>query len=203
MTNDFNWMTFKARELVIDRRSPPPKEQWVEAIGGFDQSLDSSAFWRGDLYLKGVEWYGDDFASSVFDPLTSSVKTWQNNASICKRVPPRSRRGNLSYSHHAEVAYVEPENYPPESEFSRMTSIHIKDHYLQLAIDEFLSARQLRDRIKNDNPNSTSVLVMKRLQKVEELLLGLIDDVSGDVQKNVRMMHRLCMDAIEIERDNE
>ena len=58
------------------------------------------------------------------------------------------------------------------------------------------------DLLNPKGADSTSVLVMKRLEKIEELLLGLIDDVSGDVQKNVRMMHRLCMDAIEIEREN-
>ncbi len=58
------------------------------------------------------------------------------------------------------------------------------------------------DLLNPNNPSSTNILALKRLQKIEELLLGLIDDVQGDVQKNVRMMHRLCMDAIEIEREN-
>ncbi len=58
-------------------------------------------------------------------------------------------------------------------------------------------------RMFHGSTTSTNVLSpLKELQEIELTLLGLIDRVQGDVQKNVRMMHRLCMDAIEIEREN-
>ena len=191
MTNDFNWMTFKARELVIDRNTPPPKEQWTEAIGGFDQNLQSSPFWRGDLYLQGVDWYGENFASSVFDPLKSNVKTWQNNASICKRVPPSSRRGELSYSHHAEVAYLKPEDFAEKHpDLGLMDPETLQDYYLDLAIENLLSVTQLRAKLKFDkgeeeaDPLGDPIAFQKgsvptRIEKTRDRVQRIIDDADN------------------------
>jgi hypothetical protein len=55
----------------------------------------------------------------------------------------------------------------------------------------------------NPKDTSTNVPPLKRLQKIEELSRGLIDDVEGDVNILVRQIHRFSMDAIEIQREEK
>jgi hypothetical protein len=55
----------------------------------------------------------------------------------------------------------------------------------------------------NPKDTRTIVLVLKRLQKIENDLWELIDDVEGDVQKNVKEAHELIADAVEIQRGEE
>jgi hypothetical protein len=55
----------------------------------------------------------------------------------------------------------------------------------------------------NPKDTRTIVLPLKRLQKIENDLWELIDDVEGDVQKNVKEAHELIADAVEIQRGEE
>lgn len=55
----------------------------------------------------------------------------------------------------------------------------------------------------NPKTISTTVLPLKRLQKIENDLWELIDAVEGDVQKNVKEAHGLIADAIEVQMDLE
>lgn len=169
------WMKFKPRELAITRTTKPPKEQWIDAVGGLEQSAQSGPFWRGDLYNKGVEWYGEDFASSIFDPLTMNVKTWQNNASVCGQIEP-SRRRELSYSHHAEVAYLEHDE---------------QDKFLQMAIDEGLSVRQLRKKIhqgEEDEILFAKRTIIERIGGVHTKLDNLIKDLPDDWDSEEKLL---------------
>ena len=55
----------------------------------------------------------------------------------------------------------------------------------------------------NPPPSSTSVPPLKRLQKIENDLWELINDVEGDVQNNVKEAHVLIADAVEIQKGEE
>ena len=109
---DSAWFKVTAVGLDITRKTKPPFEQWESEVVIAELRRKSEPWWRGDLYLKGEEWYGENKATSIFDPLTMDVKTWQNNASICRRIERSRRREELTFSHHAEVAYSEPEQFP-------------------------------------------------------------------------------------------
>jgi len=129
------WIHYLVIGLEIERKTAPPFEQWEGEIRVTETMRFSAPWHRGDLYLKGEEWYGEDRATSVFDPMLHDVKTWQNNASVCRRIQLSRRREELSYSHHAEVSPLEPAQ---------------QDTYLQLAVDNLLSVRQLREKIRAD-----------------------------------------------------
>lgn len=188
----FKWMIFKPRELEIKRKTSPPFEQWTESIGGFDQQLQSAPFWRGDLFNKGLEWYGDAKATSIFDPLTTNVKTWQNNASICRRVEAPRRREELSYSHHAEVAYLKDES--------------AQDRYLQIAIDNMLSVRKLRELIRSEEEGEEINFRKRPLDKFLEQEANKIgnrkDEAEGEVLQLMQTAVESLMDAFEIVRDD-
>ena len=188
------WLKFGFRELDITRKTKPPLEQWEDAIAGMDQQMDSAPFWRGDLFNQGCEWYGDTAATSVFDPLKSNVKTWINNGSVCNRVEASRRRESLSYSHHAEVAYLDPED---------------QDKFLQLAIDEGLSVRKLREQIRKhqkDKGKDVSFRVgpiHQRLTKLANKAEGMLEELAGDSHALVLTGIESFKEAAEIEEHGQ
>ena len=203
----FRWMVFKVRGLEIKRETKPPFEQWEEAINGFDQSLQSSPFWRGDLFLKGTEWYGDTKATSIFDPLITNVKTWQNNASICRRISGSRRREALSYSHHAAVAYVNPEHFTKKSlDLSRKTPEQLQDHYLDVATSNGLSVRKLEALIRSDkNDEGEEINFQKRplvkfLEQEANKIGNRKEEAEGDVYNLMQTAVDSLMDAHEIQK---
>ena len=176
------WFKVTPVGLNITRKSKPPFEQWETEVVGSELRRKSEPWWRGDLYLKGSEWYGEDRASSVFDPLTMDVKTWINNAAVCSRIEKPRRRENLTYSHHVEVAYLEPEQFPEDSALAKMNdTARMQDYYLQKAIDNLLSVRALRDLI-NDHKGKKKVEFEigefnERADKLAKKVGKLIDEV--------------------------
>lgn len=147
------WLKYRTRQLEITRKTPPPIEDWTSEMMTAEGRRGEDPFWRADLLLAGTFWYGEDKALAIFDPAKwseTSIKTWQNNLSVGRRIPPAwynkmalgidaptRRRDNpvySTYSHHAEVAYLEDPND--------------QDYYLQKAIDNQLSVTKLRDMIK-------------------------------------------------------
>ncbi len=182
------WMKFKVRSLEITTKTKPSEKQWIEAIGGMDQQMQSAPFWRGDLFNIGVEWFGDDFATSIFDHTKTNVSTWMNNASVCRRIPNSLRSDALSYSHHAIVAYLEPSD--------------IKK-YLQLAEENNLSSRQLGDLIKFDGKTSKAKEkpFYQKLEEQTENVYKLLDEAEGDTAELIRTAYGCLSDATEIERD--
>ena len=162
------WFKVTAVGLNITRKTKPPFEQWETEVVGSELRRKSEPWWRGDLYLKGEEWYGEDRATSVFDPLTMDVKTWQNNASVCGRIEFSRRREELTYSHHAEVAYLEPD---------------AQDKYLQIAIDNLLSVRKLRDLIASGGEDVAFATkpLNQRADALAKKVGSLVDDVERDL----------------------
>ncbi len=147
------WMNLGRRQLRIKRSTPPKFEEWEGVVVGMDVEIDAGAYWRGDLMVWGIIWFGEDRATSAIDPDYGTVKTWENNLSVCRRVPPdlvgltehgvlqfhaegRTRRlAGLKYSHTAEVAYLDPDD---------------QSFYLALALENGLKVRALRAKIKFD-----------------------------------------------------
>lgn len=164
------WAKYEPRELRIKRKTPPNFEQWASLMFTFNTMAQSSPFWRGDLYLKGEEWFGEDRATSIFEPGPWNLKTWQNNASVCRHVEPSRRREELSYSHHAEVAYLDPA---------------LQEQYLQTAIDNMLNVRQLRELVRSEQGDANE----DRGEDVEFETRGLGEFLKGEADKIERRLN--------------
>ena len=106
-----SWIKYNDRSLEVTIKKPPAFDEWEAAMAALNTFHESGGFYRGDLYIAGENWYGEDKATSIFDPEIWSIKTFQNNASVCQRISPDRRREGpyATYSHHAEVCYVAPE----------------------------------------------------------------------------------------------
>lgn len=182
------WAKYEGRELQIKRKNKPPFEQWESLMVAFNQMAQSSPFWRGDLYLKGEEWYGEDQATSIFDDQDWNLKTWQNNASVCRRIKP-SRRRELSYSHHAEVAYLDPE---------------LQEQYLQTAIDTQLSVRKLRTLIQGEQGHERKTGALgKFLDGEADKIANRLEEADGDVKNLMRTAVESLQTAAEVQKDSE
>jgi hypothetical protein len=81
-------------------------DQWLDIVATFGRMARSCQWWIGDTILFGDRKYGETYAAAEeatgLDPGTLS-----NIVSVCDRIEKPRRRGNLSFSHHAEVAYLD------------------------------------------------------------------------------------------------
>lgn len=147
------WLKLGRRQLRVTRKTPPKFNVWERLVLGMDVEIEAGAYWRGDLMVWGTVWFGEDRATSAINPDYGTVKTWENNLAVCRRVPPdligvsehgvlrwdpkavTRRLAGLRYSHTAEVAYLDPDD---------------QALYLAMALENGLSVRDLRAKIKFD-----------------------------------------------------
>jgi hypothetical protein len=200
--SDYSWVSYKERAVEIKRKTAPPFDEWEAVMASLNLLFESGGFHRGDLYLKGLEWYGEDRASSIFEPELWSIKTFQNNASVCQRIPPERRRDGpcATYSHHAEVCYVQPDWFDTgkHPELKGKDAEALQDHYLQLAIDNQLSVTKLRAKIKFDRGEGSDPLgdsvefqkgtALQRLEKLSNKMENIIEDLPEDWDAEARYL---------------
>jgi hypothetical protein len=106
--------------------------EW-EALGARLREVKSRwLWWLGDWCAYGERHYGDTYtaavAASEYEP-----GTLRNAKYVAQRIDPSRRRDNLSWSHHYEVASLEPA---------------AADRWLDRAIAEHWSQKALRAEIK-------------------------------------------------------
>jgi N6-adenosine-specific RNA methylase IME4 len=120
-------------------------EEWKELGGQLKKIEGCVQFWIGDWARFGdkkgfTEKYTD---SKVYDELEEITglerKAIQNIKSITDNIDSSRRREDLSFSHHAEVAKLNPEK---------------QTEFLQKASEEKLSVRELRNLIKQEERNN-------------------------------------------------
>jgi hypothetical protein len=107
-------------------------EQW-EAAGQQLQRMGRAwQWWIGDWVRYGEQRYGEKYAQAI--ELTGlEYGTLANIISVARRVDTSRRRENLSWSHHAEVASLEP----PEQQA-----------WLERAEHDGLTVAKLRSRLR-------------------------------------------------------
>jgi hypothetical protein len=84
----------------------PTLEEWVVMGAQLQHVQGSLLWWLGDWARQGEQEFGEAFAQGVYAS-GYTEKTIRNAMSVCKHIPPSRRREKLSFSHHAEVAYLE------------------------------------------------------------------------------------------------
>ena len=155
-----DWLEYTPTGLVALKRSKRSVEfeDYERAFKMMDQETVSLPYYRGDLVLIASLIWGEIQALSVIDDTQGTAKTWENNFNVCRRIPPEGidvddnlnarflkgcptrRRVELKFSHHAEVAYL-----PPEEQIG----------WLDYAVDNKpLSAHKLRALIQGSKPLS-------------------------------------------------
>jgi hypothetical protein len=83
-------------------------EEW-EGVGRVLFTIEGSVkWWLADWLNYGEKAYGEKYTQAV-DATGLDYQTLANMAYVANAVPLYRRRENLSFSHHAEVAALEPE----------------------------------------------------------------------------------------------
>jgi len=111
-------------------------------LKGFKIVGDATKFWRGDLLVYAQRNFGEMYAQLV-DDSDYAFQTLKDEMWVATNVAPSTRRGELSWSHHREIA-------------SQPRPDQVK--WLALAIEKSLSASSLRALIKNKKPKEADVI---------------------------------------------
>lgn len=110
----------------------PTFEEWQNCGEFLKQAEKSVQFWIGDWLNYGEKKYGETY-SQALDETDYDDGTLRNSKWVSSRIELSRRRDNLSFSHHQEVAQLQPAD---------------QEFWLDKAEEEHLSTRDLRHKIK-------------------------------------------------------
>jgi hypothetical protein len=106
--------------------------QWLECGRKLGMVGRNVAWWIGDWLQYGNECFGERYPRAA--KVTGyDVQSLMNMAWVASRFEPARRRGGLSWSHHAEVAALAPDE---------------QDRWLDRAAQERMSVRCLRTELR-------------------------------------------------------
>ena len=94
--------------------------------------LGRPGWWIGDWLRFGAEAFGERYAPAA-RTTGYDRQSLMNMVYVASKIEPGRRREQLSWSHHAELAALEPAD---------------QDRWLDHAVDERLSVRSLREAIR-------------------------------------------------------
>lgn len=107
-------------------------EEWLESGRRLGLLGRNVAWWIGDWLRYGNHVYGERYVRAA--RITGyDAQTLMNMVYVASHFPPTRRRGSLSWSHHAEIAALEPNE---------------QDAWLDRAETERLSVRCLRQELR-------------------------------------------------------
>jgi hypothetical protein len=108
-------------------------DEWQE-IGVFIGRVNRmSGWWIADWVSFGERAFGETYAQAL-NETGLAYQTLANYVSVGHRVPPSVRRGDLSFSHHAEVASLPPADQGELLE--RAASERLTKHELRYLVRE-------------------------------------------------------------------
>jgi len=130
--------SFRLTTTGLEIKGNPDFEDWME-YGHTLKTLDGTSrqFAIGDWIVAGF----DKFQHGKWEAVqqvwggNGALGSLQNYEYVAKHVESSRRRENLSFSHHAEVADLDPND---------------QHDFLQLAVDKKLSVASLRDAIREE-----------------------------------------------------
>lgn len=112
-----------------------PYEAYAEIARAAGRFKTASSWWLGDLVNLGEELYGEKYVPAM-EHSGLAYETLSNYAWVCRRIPRSRRRENLRFSHHSEVAFLEPRQ---------------QKRWLDAAEESGLTQKQLRLAIKAEH----------------------------------------------------
>jgi hypothetical protein len=117
-----------------------PYEEWLRQGSTFGVAGRNARWWLGDWLRYGATRYGTKYTAAV--RVTGyDRQTLMNLVYVATRFEISRRRENLSWSHHAELAAVDPQE---------------QEHWLDRAITDKFSVRDLREELTSVRRTSGS-----------------------------------------------
>jgi hypothetical protein len=149
---------------------------WQDIGNSLCKIEGSMQFWVGDWVNHGEHSYGEKYTEAL--KATDYEKdTVEKFAKVCKNIEKRRRRPLLSFSHHAEVAHLEPKQ---------------QEKWLNIAEEKHLSIRELRESIR-----CGKVVSIQEIQNNSGKNSGIM--VIQGIVGQARMWKRTVIDANKID----
>ncbi|MDR7492250.1 MAG: LmbU family transcriptional regulator [Armatimonadota bacterium] len=125
-----------------------PYEAWEELGRALGAMARTNRWWLGDWLLAGEDLYGEEASQALESRYEQgervtglAYETLTNYAWVCRQVPPERRRPSLSFSAHAEVASLEPDE---------------QERWLSLAEEQGWSSAELRRALRAERARAES-----------------------------------------------
>jgi len=133
-----HWQRFTFTKTTIAIQPETSLEAWMEVFSSIKDFHAASQFWLGDLLLFAEQSYGEEY-TQVLDETDMEYHVLASYKWVAGKVKDYLRKESLTWSHHKEVAKLEPEE---------------QDYWLNEAVEQGYSVRGLRDAIRDEGQES-------------------------------------------------
>ena len=147
---------FELKSVALVVHGMPEFQTWEKAGKALKYMGGSVQWWLGDWINYGEGVYGEKY-SQALDATDYEYDTLKHVAYVANRIEMGRRRLNLSWSHHQEVAPLEPEK---------------QDHWLDMAEKKGWTRNELRRHIREakkydwrPEPEDTALTLLKCLTR--------------------------------------
>jgi len=151
-------------------------------LKGFKIVGDATKFWRGDLLVYAQRNFGEMY-SQLVDDSDYAFQTLKDEMWVSNNIAPSTRRGELSWSHHREVAAL------PKPD-------QVK--WLAMAVEKSLSASSLRALIKDKKPKETDII--PKAAAFESALKAILKNSLDSEFFNEKFFHERLEDGANIDK---
>jgi DNA mismatch repair ATPase MutL len=158
---------FQTSAVGIVATAKPTYSEWEIALGVACDLHRSSQWWVGDLLNIGEHTYGEKY-SQALEATGFEEQTLKNYKWVCARVEKSLRKDNLTFSHHALVASLQPDE---------------QKQWLTLAVNNKWTVAQLReamhegeDQDEGEGDAITDDELSTLIREIEDYLDGLGDN---------------------------
>jgi hypothetical protein len=103
-----HWSRFRLLPTGVEVVGDPSFDEWQQAFGDLARAQGSIQWWLGDMLAVGEARYGERYAQAI-EATGYAVQTLMNMVFVASHVAPERRRQSLSFTHHKEVASLEPD----------------------------------------------------------------------------------------------
>jgi hypothetical protein len=120
----------KVSPVGLEIKAKLSYEQWSGMMEKLQEYHRSILWIIGDGLAYGEEFFGQEFSQAIGE---YAKQTLYNAMSVAKRVPIYRRNGKLSFSHHAEVAQLPPDE---------------QTKFLEIAVEKKWKVSELRQAVQ-------------------------------------------------------
>lgn len=168
--NDIVFEGFTLSENGLTCIGTPSFKQWEQTGEFIKRSHEAVQFWRGDWLNYGENNF--DQWTQHFDETELAAETLQKEKWVAKRVPLGRRRPSLSWSHHEEIADLQPDEQDEMLDIAEKNNLSV--HKFRKVVRRYkmrLDAPELGD----SDLEPTDPEVFKKVQEVIDSSLTAIE----------------------------
>ncbi len=163
--------TLKSRRAGVTRPTEPPSDvawipgtdidvhKWVRAGQRLGAMTRCSQWWLGDWVRYGTVRWGEKYKEA--SRITGyDIQSLRNIAYVAGRVEVSRRRDNLTWSHHAEVSSLAPDEQDRWLDLAETQKMSVSDLRIELRSARRAERRSAEDPEELEPPRSAAKIVI-------------------------------------------